>query len=73
MGDNIVIDDWLNNRAWQFIISQGHSDKFYKWSEKYTKDHGDYLMEGLADMYIDARPKLKAMYIASLVVRRMEK
>jgi len=66
-------DQWANHKGWQSIINQGHSDKFYPWAEKYSVEHGELDMEALAEIYINARPKLKALYIASLVAQRMEK
>lgn len=66
-------DGWDGNRGWQFLIRQNHSDKFYSWAEKYSVEHGQLVMEALAEIYINARPKLKALYTASLVAQRMEK
>jgi len=66
-------DQWANHKGWQFIIKQGHSAKFYPWAEKYSVEHGELVMEALAEIYINARPKLKALYTASLVAQRMEK
>ena len=66
-------DQWANHKGWKFIINQGHSDKFYSWAENYSVDHGEFGMEALAEIYINARPKLKDLYIASLVANRMEK
>ena len=66
-------DQWASHRGWQFIINQGLSDKFYPWAEKYSVEHGQLVMEALAEIYINARPKLKALYTASLVAQRMEK
>jgi len=66
-------DQLASRRGWRFIIDQGLSDKFYPWAEKYSVEHGQLVMEALAEIYINARPKLKALYTASLVAQRMEK
>jgi len=70
MNDNIEFA--AVHSGWHFLVCQGLSEGFYKWADKHTKEHGDLLMEVLADMYINARPKLKALYTAEQVARRME-
>ena len=73
MGDKVVMDEWGSFGAWGFIVSVGQGPKFHKWCEQFDEEAKDYLMETLADMYLNARPKLKAQYIAEKVAKRMEK
>lgn len=73
MDPSFQAEDWTFLGAWGFIVSEGQGPKFHKWCEQFGEEHGDYLMETLADMYLNARPKLKAKYTAELVARRMEK
>jgi len=58
--------------CWEFLLVKGHNRQFNDWSQEYTKVNGGQTVEALAEIYINARPKLKALYIASLVAQRME-